>query len=159
MKERTILMTLLIVLSVASYASAAEGQGDLEHSGAVVSEDKSSMMEHEHKGSMIEHMKEEESSAIEVGNKICPVSGGKVGAMGPAVQHEFKGKIYNFCCAGCVEPFEKDSEKYVKIVEEQMRQHKEMNSEHGHEGHHHVMGEKDAHMKMEKADEEAGTSN
>lgn len=78
---------------------------------------------------------------VNVGNKICPISGEAVGKMGPAVQHEYKGKIYNLCCAGCVASFKGDPEKYVKIVEEQM-------------GHHHMMGEKDEPVSMGvKADE------
>lgn len=57
---------------------------------------------------------------INVGNKICPVSGEKVGEEGmkPAT-YEYKGKIYNFCCTDCVEKFKKDPEKYIKKIEEE----------------------------------------
>lgn len=57
--------------------------------------------------------------AVDVKNKICPVSGEEVGVMGPAEQYEYKGKIYNFCCASCIDSFKKDPEKYIKIIEKQ----------------------------------------
>jgi YHS domain-containing protein len=60
----------------------------------------------------------------EVGNKICPVSGEKIGqdGMEPAT-YEYEGKIYNFCCASCIEEFKKNPVKYIKIVEEEMKKH------------------------------------
>jgi YHS domain-containing protein len=72
---------------------------------------------------------------VEVGNAVCPVSGEKVGEMGQVVKHEYNGKIYNLCCAMCAKDFKKDPEKYVKIVEEAMKQHEESGAEHG--GHRH----------------------
>lgn|SRR3989338_4190771 len=60
----------------------------------------------------------EASSAVEVGNKICPVSGEKIGTMGEAVHYEHEGKVYNFCCPMCVKDFKKDPQKYIKILEE-----------------------------------------
>ena len=64
--------------------------------------------------------------AVNVGNKICPVSGEKVGGdMGPAVSYEYKGKIYNLCCTGCISIFAKDPEKYVQKVEEELKADKE----------------------------------
>ena len=62
---------------------------------------------------------------VNVGNKSCPISGEKVGMMGPAVPLEYKGKVYNLCCAGCVSTFKYDPEKHVKVVEEEMGIHKE----------------------------------
>ena len=61
---------------------------------------------------------------VEVGNKICPVSGEKVEqkeGMGKIVKIEHNGKLYNLCCSMCVKDFKKDPEKYVKIVEDQMK--------------------------------------
>lgn len=104
---------------------------------------------HGHKGSMVEHMESGTSTAAEAGNKICPVSGQKAGEMGQAVKVEHNGKMYNLCCSGCVEIFKADPDKYVKIVEDEMGQH----SEYGHEGHQHVMGEKDDNMMVETAEE------
>lgn len=57
----------------------------------------------------------------EVGNKICPVSGEKLGQDGmEPVSYEYEGKIYNFCCASCIEEFKKDPQKYIKIAESEV---------------------------------------
>lgn len=107
--------------------------------------------DHSDKGSMMmDHkMSEEGTKAVEVGNKICPVSGDKIlasgekGAMGETVKYEYNGKIYNLCCKMCVKDFKKDPEKYSKIVEEEAKksQEQEENEEHkegdGHEHHNH----------------------
>jgi YHS domain-containing protein len=60
-----------------------------------------------------------EKTVINAGNKLCPVSGESVEAMGGGVQHEYNGTVYNLCCAGCVATFDKDPEKYVGIVEQE----------------------------------------
>ncbi len=66
------------------------------------------------------------SNAVNVGNKICPVSGDEAGGkMGPAVPIEYQGKIYNLCCSGCVAEFNKNPDKYVKKVEEELKAEKE----------------------------------
>ena len=62
--------------------------------------------------------------AVEVGNKICPVSGNKVGEMGPVVKYEYNGKIYNLCCGMCPKSFVKDPAKYSKIAEDQVAKEK-----------------------------------
>lgn len=75
-----------------------------------------------HRGSM--EMKSEApgpSAAMMVGNKFCPVSGEYIGDMKNPMQYEYKGKIYNFCCPACVGAFKKDPEKYIKIVQEEMK--------------------------------------
>lgn len=82
---------------------------------------------------------------INVGNKICPVSGEKIDeAMGP-VTYEYEGKIYNFCCEMCIDEFKKDPQKYIKKVEEELQavpgegSHQEAETMHqgAHEGHQH----------------------
>jgi len=66
-----------------------------------------------------EHMTQE---AVNVGNKICPVSGEKVSQGGmQSATYEYKGKIYNFCCAACIEDFKKDPQKYIKKVEQELQ--------------------------------------
>ena len=59
------------------------------------------------------------SQAVEVGNKICPVSGNRVDdkKMGEPVKYEYKGKIYNLCCKMCIKDFQKNPKKYSKIAE------------------------------------------
>ena len=58
--------------------------------------------------------------AVEVGNKICPVSKEKVGEMGDIVKYEYNGKIYNLCCPMCKKDFAKDPEKFAKIAEDEV---------------------------------------
>ncbi len=65
--------------------------------------------------------------AVEVGNKICPVSGdnvpapGETGTMGDKpVKIEYKGKIYNLCCLMCVKDFKKNPEKYSGIADNEV---------------------------------------
>jgi YHS domain-containing protein len=75
-------------------------------------------------------MNQESTKAIEVGNKICPVSGEKVpapgekGEMGEAVKYEYNGKIYNLCCPMCVKDFKKNPEKYSAIAEKEVKEAK-----------------------------------
>lgn len=58
--------------------------------------------------------------AVKVGNKICPVSGEKIDEKLKAT-YEYDGKIYNFCCASCIDEFKKDPGKYIKKVEEELQ--------------------------------------
>lgn len=57
---------------------------------------------------------------IDVGNKICPVSGEKISEKTKAT-YEYEGKVYNFCCAMCIDAFKKDPEKYIKKVNEELK--------------------------------------
>lgn len=66
-------------------------------------------------------MEQADVKPVEVGNKICPVSGNKVGEMGPAIKHEYNGKIYNLCCGMCPSKFDKDPTKYSKIAEDEVK--------------------------------------
>lgn len=52
---------------------------------------------------------------VDAGNKTCPVSGDPVDGKAFAV---YKGKRYGFCCSGCDEEFQKDPEKYIKILKD-----------------------------------------
>ncbi len=61
---------------------------------------------------------------VNVGNKICPVTGEKIEAgegMTP-VTYEYEGKIYNFCCPECIDIFKSDPKKYIAIVEKELSQ-------------------------------------
>jgi len=61
------------------------------------------------------------AQVVDVGNKICPVSGAPVaGASGMGDQPvtvEYNGKVYHLCCPGCIDEFKKNPEKYSKIAE------------------------------------------
>ncbi|MBF0123435.1 MAG: YHS domain-containing protein [Candidatus Omnitrophica bacterium] len=39
--------------------------------------------------------------------------------MAPAA-YEYNGKIYNFCCPGCIATFKADPEKYGKVAEDEV---------------------------------------
>jgi YHS domain-containing protein len=55
-----------------------------------------------------------------VGNQVCPVSGDKIDDKTKAA-YEYQGKIYNFCCAMCIDEFKKNPGKYIKKVEEELQ--------------------------------------
>ena len=91
-----------------------------------------------------------QEKAVAVGNKVCPVLNEKIDEKTKAT-YEYEGKIYNFCCASCIDEFKKDPQKYIKKVEEELKaeskemQHKtqvesEVDSagdQDVHRGHHH----------------------
>jgi len=61
------------------------------------------------------------SGAIDVGNKICPVTGEKINkdvgeGFKPSPTYEYEGKVYNFCCAGCIDVFKKEPQKYIDKI-------------------------------------------
>ncbi len=58
--------------------------------------------------------------AVNVGNKVCPVTGEKIDEKTKAT-YEYKGKIYNFCCPMCIDEFKKDPGKYIKKIEEELQ--------------------------------------
>ncbi len=53
---------------------------------------------------------------MEVGNKICPISGEKI-KEGKEFKVEYKGKVYNLCCSMCEKDFMKDPEAAIKKLE------------------------------------------
>lgn len=57
--------------------------------------------------------------AVNIGNKICPVLGEKINEQAKAT-YEYEGKVYNFCCAGCIDAFKKDPQKYAQKVKEEL---------------------------------------
>ena len=61
----------------------------------------------------------EQPAPVNVGNKICPVSGQSVNTMGEPVTLEYNGKVYNLCCADCKGKFLAEAEKYSAIAEEE----------------------------------------
>ena len=73
--------------------------------------------------------------AVDAGNKICPVSGEPIDETNKAT-YEYDGKVYNFCCTGCIEEFKKDPKKYIKKVDKELKTESEM-SGNMQSGHHH----------------------
>ena len=45
--------------------------------------------------------------------QVCPVSGQKLGSMGKPVVVEHAGRYLMLCCAGCVDAFKQDPERYL----------------------------------------------
>jgi len=56
------------------------------------------------------------SKAVEVGNRVCPVSGLKI-RVGEEIKYEHEGMIYNFFSPSGVEEFKKNPEKYIQVLE------------------------------------------
>lgn len=119
MKLKIIALSLAVVLSLSysNYVLANEGQEHQMPDGTMMKDDDMAQ----------DQMNQEATKAVEVGNKICPVSGEKVGEMGEIVKHEYNGKIYNLCCKACAKDFKKDPEKYSKIAEDEVAKEKEEN--------------------------------
>jgi YHS domain-containing protein len=46
----------------------------------------------------------------------CLVSGEKLGAMGASVDYLYQNQQIKFCCPACIKDFEKDPEKYMKML-------------------------------------------
>lgn len=122
-------------LSLAMMCGGDSGHG--EHTQAA----QSSGSGHSHEA--MSEAKSSSEKAVNVDNKICPVSGEKINEKLKAT-YEYKDKIYNFCCASCIDEFKKDPEKYIKKIEEEMQKEKveekaEGSSEvHGHRKHSHT---------------------
>jgi YHS domain-containing protein len=46
----------------------------------------------------------------------CPVSGEKLGEMGKPFTFTYKDQEVKLCCKGCKKDFDKDPEKYLKLI-------------------------------------------
>lgn len=68
-----------------------------------------------------------DTEVVDTGNDICPVMGSKI-VKGQEVKVEHEGKIYNLCCAGCVEPFRKDPKHYIGKLQQMPREGQGVNS-------------------------------
>ncbi|MBU4254807.1 MAG: YHS domain-containing protein [Acidobacteria bacterium] len=53
-------------------------------------------------------------------NTICPVMGNEIKDFEKAPSVEYKGKTYYFCCAGCIESFNADPEKYIAELDKKV---------------------------------------
>jgi YHS domain-containing protein len=117
MNRKTLLLLIAVMfvfgLSKISYAmSCHESAG---HDANM----QTAQMDSSQQSTMV-HSKSTSQEAVNVGNKICPVTGEKIDEKIKAT-YEYKGKIYNFCCAACIEEFKKNPDKYIQIVNEEMK--------------------------------------
>lgn len=60
--------------------------------------------------------------AVMANNKYCPVTEQAIEkGHEKDFTYEYNGKIYSFCCAGCLKPFKADPDKYIKALEEKQK--------------------------------------
>ena len=128
MKTKLIVLSLTVLLASSHYVFANEDNEHHMTDGTVMNDKDMS------KG----QMDSQSTKAVEVGNKICPVSGDKIpapgekGTMGDEpVKYEYNGKIYNLCCLMCIKDFKKNPEKYSKIAEDEVAKEKMMEQKEG----------------------------
>lgn len=50
--------------------------------------------------------------------EICVVSDARLGSMGDPIRRAYKGRELLFCCESCLDDFEADPEKYIRLLEE-----------------------------------------
>ena len=104
--------------------------------------------EHEH-GATETGKKTVSGEAVNVGNKICPVSGEKIGEKLKAT-YEYNGKVYNFCCASCIDEFKNDPTKYIKKVEVELQATSKSQSKHEGHGMEMMQGSGTSHEEMQR---------
>ena len=89
--------------------------------------------EHKHETPSVTEQSTTKES-VDVGNKICPVSGEKI-KEGEVYQVEHEGKIYNLCCKACQKDFKKDPGKYIEKLEQMEEEKKTQEKHQGHSEH------------------------
>ena len=57
-------------------------------------------------------------ASADIAQKLCPVTGDPID---PSIYVDYNGRRIYFCCALCPADFKKDPEKYIKIVDEQLK--------------------------------------
>ena len=118
MKSQLTILTITVLLLLSGSVFANEGkEGVMEQQGTM----------------MYQGIPKADTKAVEIGNKICPVSGDKIPVPGEKdtmgdkpVKYEYNGKIYNLCCPMCIKDFKKNPEKYSKIAEDEVAKEKMM---------------------------------
>jgi len=60
---------------------------------------------------------QEASAVVDVGNKICPLTGENVDGK---TFYVYKGKRYGLCCPQCGDNFAKDPETYAGIADKEV---------------------------------------
>jgi YHS domain-containing protein len=72
-----------------------------------------------------EKEKAEKEKPIPYPLKVCLVTGDELGSMGAPPSLVYKGQEFKFCCDGCPKDFNKDPEKYVKMLAEKVKEQTE----------------------------------
>lgn len=111
-KAISIAMIVIFGMNGMSFAMSCD-MGGVDHSGQASSQDA-----------------EKGPNTVNVGNKVCPVSGDKVDGN---TTYKYKGRVYNFCCSMCITEFKKNPEKYIAKVEQSANGEQSMPEGHQHE--------------------------
>jgi YHS domain-containing protein len=90
------------------------------------------MASHKDSGQAYGQEVEKGSKATDISNKVCPVGGETIKESEKAT-YEYNGKIYNFCCPGCIPEFKKNPEKYIAKMEQSANSEQSMQEGHQHE--------------------------
>ncbi len=119
-----VLISGLFILGISNLSFAMMCGSDSGHGGHTqVAQSSGSGHAHE----AMPEAKTSSENAVNVGNKVCPVSGEKIDEK-IKVTYEYQGKMYNFCCPACIEEFKKEPEKYIKKVEDELKGESEAKS-------------------------------
>lgn len=62
------------------------------------------------------------AAEVEIAQKTCPVMGG---AIKKDVYTDHKGRRVYFCCAGCIDAFKKDPDKYLAKIDAEIQKAKD----------------------------------
>ena len=127
MKSKLIILTAVIFFSLSGYLFAHEGMKHEEGMEEADHQKQSDMTESADTAMDMRVATEEDiKNLLNVGNKLCPVSGNPVddGTMGEAVKFVYNGKIYNLCCQMCVKDFKKNPEEYSAVAEKEVNKTK-----------------------------------
>ena|SRR3989338_944998 len=112
-----ILLMVSMIFGDVSFSALAEMEHD--HSHGASAEQQAASEEFK----VIQSDEEAEALGLEeAGNRLCPVSDGKIDFENPKhkpARLAYKGKIYNFCCDMCIKDFKKDPDKFVKKIKAQ----------------------------------------
>ncbi len=60
----------------------------------------------------------EKPSSHEIAQKTCPVMGNPIN---PDIYVDYKGRRIYFCCKACISAFKKNPEKYLKVVDAELK--------------------------------------
>lgn len=126
---RKIFMLLVATAFVAGISSLSYAMscGDMDSGHSQHQQVAQAQSGHSHESVSVSEAASEK--AVNVGNKICPISGEKIDEKTKAT-YEYNGKVYNFCCSNCIDEFKKDPEKYIKKIEEELQSEAKGQSEH-----------------------------
>src|SRR5438093_13332125 len=108
MKSKLMLLAAIMMLGMTTAVLAEEEKADTTASMPMNMEDMQMDMNMDMGATGNAVMNKEEAApttgAVEVGNKICPVSGKEI-VMDKKSTIEYNGKIYNLCCSMCKQDF------------------------------------------------------